>query len=250
MRAVLARSPGREDHLAARDLRVASRGAPDLRWNSRSASTTKRAAPAAGGPGAASTADRAVDKIRDRFGWEAIGYGSTALGISVPCPTIFASSPKRTCSRRERGNWRATATGGARRCRATSNSTVRSHNSQRDGDRGRPKLAVRLGAGYITGYTLRRPAVSNASQKRAIRNYRKRLQKRGMARFEVLGLDGDYDVHPVARPAFGGGRARCLPAPGRSQPGKFRRAAAEGRHSPGASPLASGRCRYRPCSRV
>lgn len=31
----------------------------------------------------------------------------------------------------------------------------------------------------------------NSSQKRAVRNYRKRLHERGMARFEVLGLDRD-----------------------------------------------------------
>jgi hypothetical protein len=36
--------------------------------------------------------------------------------------------------------------------------------------------------------------VGNTPQKRAIKNYRKRLQKRGMARFEVLGLDGDRDL--------------------------------------------------------
>ncbi len=36
--------------------------------------------------------------------------------------------------------------------------------------------------------------MSNASQKQAIKNYRKRLHKRGMARFEVLGLDGDRDL--------------------------------------------------------
>jgi hypothetical protein len=32
------------------------------------------------------------------------------------------------------------------------------------------------------------------SQKRAIQNYRSRLNERGMARFEVLGLDGDRDL--------------------------------------------------------
>lgn len=32
------------------------------------------------------------------------------------------------------------------------------------------------------------------SQKRAIQNYRSRLGERGMARFEVLGLDGDRDL--------------------------------------------------------
>ena len=32
------------------------------------------------------------------------------------------------------------------------------------------------------------------SQKRAIQNYRSRLGERGLARFEVLGLDGDRDL--------------------------------------------------------
>ena len=36
--------------------------------------------------------------------------------------------------------------------------------------------------------------MSNTSQKRAINNYRKRLNQRGMARFEVLGLDADRDL--------------------------------------------------------
>ena len=36
--------------------------------------------------------------------------------------------------------------------------------------------------------------MSNTSQKRAIQNYRNRLHKRGMARFEVLGLDADRDL--------------------------------------------------------
>jgi DNA polymerase-4 len=34
-------------------------------------------------------ADRAIDKIRDRFGWEAIGYGSVALGASRSVPDAF-----------------------------------------------------------------------------------------------------------------------------------------------------------------
>ena len=34
-------------------------------------------------------ADRAVDKIRDRFGWDAIGYGSVVLGIARSVPDEF-----------------------------------------------------------------------------------------------------------------------------------------------------------------
>jgi hypothetical protein len=36
--------------------------------------------------------------------------------------------------------------------------------------------------------------MSNSAQKRALRNYRSRLTARGMARFEVLGLDADRDL--------------------------------------------------------
>jgi hypothetical protein len=36
--------------------------------------------------------------------------------------------------------------------------------------------------------------MGNTAQKRAIRNYRSRLVKRGMARFEVLGLDADREL--------------------------------------------------------
>jgi DNA polymerase-4 len=35
------------------------------------------------------TADCAVDKIRDRFGWDAIGYGSAVLGVSRSVPDEF-----------------------------------------------------------------------------------------------------------------------------------------------------------------
>jgi hypothetical protein len=36
--------------------------------------------------------------------------------------------------------------------------------------------------------------VGETSQKRTLRTYRSRLAKRGMARFEVLGLDADRDL--------------------------------------------------------
>jgi hypothetical protein len=36
--------------------------------------------------------------------------------------------------------------------------------------------------------------MGNIAQKRALRNFRNRLVKRGMARFEVLGLDADRDL--------------------------------------------------------
>jgi DNA polymerase-4 len=34
-------------------------------------------------------ADRAVDAIRERFGWEAVGYASVALGLSRSVPDEF-----------------------------------------------------------------------------------------------------------------------------------------------------------------
>jgi DNA polymerase-4 len=40
-------------------------------------------------------ADRAVDQIRDRFGWEAIGYGSVVLGISRSVPDAFRELAER-----------------------------------------------------------------------------------------------------------------------------------------------------------
>ena len=58
--------------------------------------------------------------------------------------------------------------------------------------------------GYITGYTLEFEV--EASQKRAIQNYRARLGRRGLARFEVLGRDADRDlIRSLARQLADGG---------------------------------------------
>ena len=34
-------------------------------------------------------ADRAVDRIRDRFGWDAVGYGSVVFELSRSVPDEF-----------------------------------------------------------------------------------------------------------------------------------------------------------------
>lgn len=44
---------------------------------------------------ARSAADHAVDKIRDRFGWDAIGYGSVALGSNSSVPDEFRELAER-----------------------------------------------------------------------------------------------------------------------------------------------------------
>jgi DNA polymerase-4 len=38
---------------------------------------------------ARSMADRAIDRIRDRFGWQAVGYGSVAFEVSRSVPDEF-----------------------------------------------------------------------------------------------------------------------------------------------------------------
>ena len=48
--------------------------------------------------------------------------------------------------------------------------------------------------------------MSDTSHKRALRNYRKRLKQRRMARFEVLGLDADRElIRSLARRLAGNG---------------------------------------------
>jgi hypothetical protein len=49
-----------------------------------------------------------------------------------------------------------------------------------------------LCSGYVAGYTSFR--MNDTPQKRALSNYRERLTRRGMARFEVLGLDADREL--------------------------------------------------------
>ena len=40
-------------------------------------------------------ADRAVDKIRDRYGWESVGYASVALGARRSVPDAFRELAER-----------------------------------------------------------------------------------------------------------------------------------------------------------
>ena len=42
-----------------------------------------------------STADRALDSIRQRFGWEAIGYASVVLGSAKSVPDAFRELAER-----------------------------------------------------------------------------------------------------------------------------------------------------------
>ena len=82
--------------------------------------------------------------------------------------------------------------------------------------------------------------MSTTPQKRALNNYRKRLNQRGMARFEVLGLDADRElIRSLAKrlagddPGFGADSRHCSPH-------HFGGAVEEGRHSQRITPVASG----------
>jgi hypothetical protein len=61
------------------------------------------------------------------------------------------------------------------------------------------RLSYTILPGILQGI-LPEKTMSDTAQKRALRNYRSRLTKRGLARFEVLGLDADRDlIRSVAR---------------------------------------------------
>jgi len=58
-------------------------------------SDDKRRGRSAGGDAMRCAADRAVDTIRERFGWEAIGYGSVVLGSGHAVPDAFRELAER-----------------------------------------------------------------------------------------------------------------------------------------------------------
>ena len=61
--------------------------------------------------------------------------------------------------------------------------------------------------------------MSTLPQKRALRRYRKRLTQRGMARFEVLGLDADRElIRSLARRLAGDAPIRRVFAPLSARP--------------------------------
>jgi hypothetical protein len=69
-----------------------SRPAGKCSSNSRSGSRMKRPGTKQGT--ARWTADRAMDMIRDRFRWAAVGYGSVALGLPVPSRRVSRARGK------------------------------------------------------------------------------------------------------------------------------------------------------------
>ena len=84
------RSSRGEAHLAARDLGVASGEAAGLQLELRSAlADEERRARHASAAWRAHAPTAPSTRIRDRFGWEAIGYGSVALGLYRSVPDEF-----------------------------------------------------------------------------------------------------------------------------------------------------------------
>jgi DNA polymerase-4 len=90
-------TPRREDHLAPGDLCVASRGALESRARTSAWTSDEPRRPGTKTGMARWAADRAINKNRDRFGWDAIGTARRCWASHVPFPTSFASLPKRTC---------------------------------------------------------------------------------------------------------------------------------------------------------
>ena len=86
------RQPGRADDLALGDLRVQSRRGPgSCSSNCRSHLADDGRRPGTRRGIARLRADRAIDAIRERFGWEAVNYASAAPGASRSVPDDFRS---------------------------------------------------------------------------------------------------------------------------------------------------------------
>ena len=88
-------------------------------------------------------------------------------------------------------------------------------------------------------------AMANTAQKRALRNYRTRLVKRGMARFEVLGLDADRDLIRSLAKRLAENDPDAVRIRAAVSQTISRRTAEKGRHPCRIAPLAAGRGRSR-----
>ena len=84
---------------------------------------------------------------------------------------------------------------------------------------------------------------TDTSQDHSVKSYRKRLQERGLARFEVLGLATDRKlIRALARRlAEDGPEAKRASG---DRPDSDRRSAAAGRHLRGVASFTRGRCQH------